>query len=103
MTESRPAAVQQFSSTHARMHARRRARLSRLRPTARGPPAAEPSHGTPHPGGGDPRAVWRQWANDRQAMIDAGIPEALVDATLGDPTMNSGANSPQGESAGDDQ
>ena len=53
--------------------------------------------------GGDPRAVWRQWANDRQAMIDAGIPEALVDATLGDPTMNSGANSPQGESAGDDQ
>ncbi len=53
--------------------------------------------------GGDPRAVWRQWASDRLAMIEAGIPEAIVDATLGDPTMNSGATSPQGESAGDDQ
>lgn len=35
--------------------------------------------------GGDPRSVWRQWAADRQAMIDAGIPEAIVDSTLGDP------------------
>jgi len=48
--------------------------------------------------GGDPRAVWRQWANDRLAMIDAGIPEALVDAVLGDPTMNSGSTT---ASAGD--
>ncbi|KAA0014423.1 phage portal protein [Billgrantia pellis] len=51
--------------------------------------------------GGDPRTVWRQWATDRQAMIDAGIPEALVDATLGDPTMNSGSSTPQGETAGE--
>lgn len=35
--------------------------------------------------GRDPRAVWRQWAADRQAMIDAGIPEALVDSTLAGP------------------
>lgn len=40
--------------------------------------------------GGDPRTIWRQWASDREAMIDAGIPEAIVDATLGDPTLNSG-------------
>lgn len=53
--------------------------------------------------GGDPRSVWRQWASDRQAMIDAGIPEALVDATLGDPAMNSGSSTPQGETAGDEQ
>lgn len=51
--------------------------------------------------GGDPRTVWRQWANDRQAMIDAGIPEALVDATLGNPTMNSGSSTPQGDTAGE--
>jgi lambda family phage portal protein len=35
--------------------------------------------------GGDPRSVWRQWAADRQAMIDAGIPESVVDATMGNP------------------
>lgn len=51
--------------------------------------------------GGDPRTVWREWASDRQAMIDAGIPEALVDSALGDPTMNSGKTTPQGETAGD--
>lgn len=37
--------------------------------------------------GGDPRTVWRQWASDRQAMIEAGIPEAIVDATLGGPVQ----------------
>lgn len=51
--------------------------------------------------GGDPRTVWRQWAADRAAMIEAGIPEALVDATLGNPTMNSGSSTPQGETAGE--
>ena len=51
--------------------------------------------------GQDPRTVWRQWAQDRQSMIDAGIPEALVDATLGNPTMNSGSSTPQGETAGE--
>lgn len=51
--------------------------------------------------GGDPRTVWRQWAADRTAMIEAGIPEALVDATLGNPTMNSGSSTPQGETAGE--
>lgn len=35
--------------------------------------------------GGDPRSVWRQWAADRQAMLDAGIPESIVDASLGSP------------------
>lgn len=51
--------------------------------------------------GMDPRDVWRQWARDRQSMIEAGIPEALVDATLGSPTMNSGRSTPQGEAAGE--
>ena len=37
--------------------------------------------------GGDPRAVWRQWAKDRESMIEAGIPEAIVDATLGSPAI----------------
>jgi len=37
--------------------------------------------------GGDPRTVWRQWAADRQAMIEAGIPEEIVDATLGGPVQ----------------
>lgn len=51
--------------------------------------------------GGDPRTVWRQWAADRNAMIEAGIPEAIVDATLGDPAMNTGSTTPQGETAGE--
>lgn len=41
--------------------------------------------------GGDPRSVWRQWASDRQAMIEAGIPEAIVDATLGGPVQTPAA------------
>lgn len=49
--------------------------------------------------GGDPRAVWRQWARDRESMIEAGIPEALVDASLGDPTMNTGAAPAAGEAS----
>jgi lambda family phage portal protein len=48
--------------------------------------------------GGDPRSVWRQWAADRQAMIDAGIPEAIVDATLGSPIQTpTGGSTPTQE------
>jgi len=52
--------------------------------------------------GGDPRTVWRQWATDRQAMIDAGIPESIVDATLGDPMQTPTAGNTSDQESSND-
>ena len=52
--------------------------------------------------GADPRSVWRQWAADRQAMIDAGIPESVVDATMGNPNTAQ-PSAPSNDQGSDEQ
>ncbi|WP_456267658.1 phage portal protein [Kushneria sp. AK178] len=48
--------------------------------------------------GGDPRSVWRQYAADRQAMLDAGIPEHIVDAEMGSAHQSRPSQPSQSES-----
>ncbi|RKR02599.1 lambda family phage portal protein [Kushneria sinocarnis] len=48
--------------------------------------------------GGDPRSVWRQYAADRQAMLDAGIPEHIVDAEMGSSHQSRPSQPSQSES-----
>lgn len=48
--------------------------------------------------GGDPRSVWRQYAADRQAMLDAGIPEHIVDNEMGSPSQTQPSQPSQFES-----